>query len=170
MWGWRAVDGGLPSPSRHSRSRAGLGNIRSFMCVLYLIQDNTAEDDPKGKLRLNSPSEPWVLLSMETPSKCKVTLLLTLTELYVCRAVSAQTALNRKDKISHIHNLPSVDTPSRVGHLLQWESVTDSHHSRSLPCTGGFCERIQLVMAHVHLCSSTRVASRLCGALWAPLW
>lgn len=38
------------------------------MCVHHLIQDNTAEDDPKGRLRLNSLSEPWVLLSMETPS------------------------------------------------------------------------------------------------------
>lgn len=54
------------------------------------------------------------------------------------------TALNGKDKISHIHNLPNVDAPGRVGHLLQWKSLTDSHHSQSLPCTGRFCGRIQL--------------------------
>lgn len=140
--------GTFPPPSRHSRSRAGLGNFRNLTCVRYLIQDNTAEDDPKGRLRPNSPSEPWVLLSMETPAplqgKCKVPLLLTLTELSVCRAVSAHNSTEWKGQNFPFSQPPQCRYPHRVGHLPQWKSLADSHHSQSLPCTGGFCERIQL--------------------------
>lgn len=61
------------------------------MCVQSLTQENPAEADPKGRRRLNSPSEPWVLLSMETPStsagRVQSALVLSLTDLYVCRAV-----------------------------------------------------------------------------------
>lgn len=89
------------------------------MCVHYLIQDNTAEDDPKGRLRLNSPSEPWVLLSMETPAPLqgehKVPLLLTLTELYVCRAVLLTTALNGKDKFPVFTTSPVSIPPAEWG-------------------------------------------------------
>lgn len=65
LTGTRGEGCGRGAP-RHSRSRGDLGKIRSPVCAHHLAQDNTAEAKPKDGLRLNSPTVPQVLLSLET--------------------------------------------------------------------------------------------------------